>query len=336
MIKFFRKIRQNLLMENKTGKPAYRTGRYFKYAVGEIILVVIGILIALQINNWNEKQKSETKTLAVFDELLEELASDIKSIKEAGIFYEKKDSLTYLVLNTDLTKEDYQNDILSFRLLTANAFFVDLSNNAYNKLVLMSDAIPVEYRQIMRELYLLNQKKEIVDLMNNRMSQHVNDIFIYQLYNYSWGVKFNQQEFIDYLYNNNRYKSDVKLLSEDGVNEHFQHAFYYMQSAIKCYKEIAKLLNKPIDYNLLLFDSVKAKTLTGEWTSEQAPELMIRLYIEDNQLLFKMNSIKDIGKSYFLSETKLIGSGREFTTIVNSGNEIVLKSNRFTLKKTKG
>ena len=44
MIKFFRNIRKNLLMENKTSK-------YFKYAIGEIILVVIGILIALQINN---------------------------------------------------------------------------------------------------------------------------------------------------------------------------------------------------------------------------------------------------------------------------------------------
>ncbi len=50
MIKFFRKIRQNLLMENKTGK-------YLKYAIGEIVLVVIGILIALQINNWNENSK---------------------------------------------------------------------------------------------------------------------------------------------------------------------------------------------------------------------------------------------------------------------------------------
>ncbi|MCF1193124.1 DUF6090 family protein [Mangrovimonas sp. AS39] len=50
MIKFFRKIRQNLLSEGKTGK-------YLKYAIGEIILVVIGILIALQINNWNEDKK---------------------------------------------------------------------------------------------------------------------------------------------------------------------------------------------------------------------------------------------------------------------------------------
>lgn len=50
MLKFFRKIRYNLMEQNKTGK-------YLKYAIGEIVLVVIGILIALQINNWNETNK---------------------------------------------------------------------------------------------------------------------------------------------------------------------------------------------------------------------------------------------------------------------------------------
>lgn len=50
MIKFFRRIRQKLLTESKFSK-------YLLYAIGEIILVVIGILIALQINNWNEERK---------------------------------------------------------------------------------------------------------------------------------------------------------------------------------------------------------------------------------------------------------------------------------------
>jgi hypothetical protein len=74
MIKFFRHIRQNLLAENKTGKPALSAGRYFKYAIGEIILVVIGILIALQINNWNENRKQNNRSLEYHQRIYEDLA----------------------------------------------------------------------------------------------------------------------------------------------------------------------------------------------------------------------------------------------------------------------
>mgnify|MGYP003642309183 CR=1 FL=1 len=69
MIKFFRKIRQNLLMENKTGK-------YFKYAIGEILLVVIGILIALQINTWNENRKLDEIKENYYRQIILDLESD--------------------------------------------------------------------------------------------------------------------------------------------------------------------------------------------------------------------------------------------------------------------
>jgi len=62
MIKFFRKIRQNMIKENKVSK-------YMLYAIGEIVLVVIGILIALQVNNWNENRISRTKEKLVLKEL---------------------------------------------------------------------------------------------------------------------------------------------------------------------------------------------------------------------------------------------------------------------------
>ncbi len=76
MIKFFRQIRQNLLMENKTGK-------YFKYAIGEITLVVIGILIALQVNNWKENQKEIKQQNLILSNLNLELNNNLENLNTA-------------------------------------------------------------------------------------------------------------------------------------------------------------------------------------------------------------------------------------------------------------
>ncbi len=56
-----------------------KTGKYLKYAIGEIILVVIGILIALSINNWNEKLKIKHKETIVQKEFLTSINSDLKA-----------------------------------------------------------------------------------------------------------------------------------------------------------------------------------------------------------------------------------------------------------------
>ena len=69
MIKFFRRIRQRLLIENRASK-------YLLYALGEIILVVIGILIALQINNWNENQKQKRLEQEYYCRLSEDVVMD--------------------------------------------------------------------------------------------------------------------------------------------------------------------------------------------------------------------------------------------------------------------
>jgi hypothetical protein len=74
MIKFFRKIRYNLIEKNKTEK-------YLKYAIGEIVLVVIGILIALSINNWNESRKENNLEQSYYCKLLEDIEQDIQQIQ---------------------------------------------------------------------------------------------------------------------------------------------------------------------------------------------------------------------------------------------------------------
>ena len=74
MLKFFRKIRYDLMEKNKTGK-------YFKYAIGEIILVVIGILIALQINTLNENRKDKIKERVYLKNLMNDVKEDMASNK---------------------------------------------------------------------------------------------------------------------------------------------------------------------------------------------------------------------------------------------------------------
>ena len=74
MISLFRKMRQKLLAEGKTG-------RYLKYAIGEILLVVIGILIALQINNWNDARKIRVKELHYLQNIKSDLIVNIAEMQ---------------------------------------------------------------------------------------------------------------------------------------------------------------------------------------------------------------------------------------------------------------
>jgi len=74
MIKFFRRIRQNLLTENKFSK-------YLIYAIGEIILVVLGILIALSINNWNDNRKNRIAEQKLYKTLIEILEGDLEDVR---------------------------------------------------------------------------------------------------------------------------------------------------------------------------------------------------------------------------------------------------------------
>jgi sensor domain CHASE-containing protein len=73
MIKIFRKIRQQLLTENKFSK-------YLIYAIGEIILVVIGIMIALSINNWNEGRKKKETLNNIYTTIKQDLETDLLNI----------------------------------------------------------------------------------------------------------------------------------------------------------------------------------------------------------------------------------------------------------------
>ncbi len=105
MIKFFRHIRKDLM---ETGK----TGKYFKYAIGEIVLVVIGILIALQINNWNEFNKERKQETKVLTELLSSLKNNYNIMISDSIYRSTWNKSSDIIINffdSDLPYSDTLN-----------------------------------------------------------------------------------------------------------------------------------------------------------------------------------------------------------------------------------
>tara|TARA_R110002049_G_scaffold80486_1_gene204770 strand:+ start:254 stop:979 length:726 start_codon:yes stop_codon:yes gene_type:complete len=108
MIKFFRKIRQKMLTENKFSK-------YLFYAAGEVILVVIGILIALQINNWNEQRKVDGEILKTLTEIRSNLISDSLGISETRILKAEDINIQYRVIK-ELESRNIPYDSIEYHL----------------------------------------------------------------------------------------------------------------------------------------------------------------------------------------------------------------------------
>ena len=126
MIKFFRHIRKSMIMKNNTIK-------YFKYAIGEIALVMIGILLALQVNNWNEEKKLQRLKVVYIDKMIKDLKADIKNNNTNKEEVEKLASYGKYVIDA-ISKNKEITDKNRFVMLlqrTGRVNFPNLANNTY-------------------------------------------------------------------------------------------------------------------------------------------------------------------------------------------------------------
>jgi hypothetical protein len=127
MIKFFRKIRQKMLSEN-------RFITYLIYAIGEIVLVVIGILIALQINNWNENRKLRTQEISHLKNIQEDKLLDTTDIKfniRYHLLFVKSEKK---LLNYMFSKELKPNEPIDFEFAFGIPIILTLHESSYANL----------------------------------------------------------------------------------------------------------------------------------------------------------------------------------------------------------
>jgi len=105
MLPFFRKIRYQLAQNNQPASPAGRFLKYSRYAIGEIVLVVVGILIALYINNWNEDRKERKSEHLVLAEIKENLTYDLTDFESNLAHLKNK------VLSSRTLLKAFKNDV---------------------------------------------------------------------------------------------------------------------------------------------------------------------------------------------------------------------------------
>jgi hypothetical protein len=217
MIKFFRNIRQKLLVEGKTTN-------YLKYAIGEIVLVVIGILIALQINNWNEQRKETSFERKVLKEINISIVQNIGYLDMGIKSNNTAIKSCQVILNyfeNNLAYADSLDRHFSNSLLW---FYPSLNNNAYESLksyglhLIKNDSI----RNMLGKIY----EWKYMDVLNKRQDEYFYSTiapFITDLFEtYEFGGKMKPYDY-DELKESRKYKHILRTLIS---NRELQNQFW--------------------------------------------------------------------------------------------------------------
>jgi hypothetical protein len=218
MIKFFRKIRQNLLSEGKTSK-------YFKYAIGEIILVVIGILIALQINNWNENRKQTKLVNGVLLEIYQNLKEDKKELELLIIKADNSMNKMFFLEENAATLP-----IDSLPKLIGNIIFITAWNanaTGYNRFSNLSteEIIPLKLRNTITNnyTYFLNEER------NSTAALSISSANLLKEYLIKYGLPINNNVLSKKTKTNEVYNEIVKDLKFYGLLRNHRYNYEVQQ-----------------------------------------------------------------------------------------------------------
>ena len=321
MIKFFREIRQKLVSENKLSK-------YLLYAVGEIVLVVLGILIALQINNWNEKRKNQSKVNELLVKVREELALNIDRTNDLIQRYRKRDTLFYDVLHKKVTLENYASNS-RLRGLVFNYSTANISDAAVLNLKQYSEQLSTTQENLITRInsHYYNNKKDIDDFdlaMEEATRNLIDKLKNEKEWYASISIDPNSEAFLQYLLTDPIYLNHVATYEILGLRNHLEHVIDFNYDGKDLYSDLSRYLG--MDMDTLLFQNPLAfKHLIGTYhliDSENKETFVIKQ--QNGDLVYEW--INNTGKGTLMlfpdTENEFIAGYRFASLIRDENNEI--------------
>jgi hypothetical protein len=335
MIKFFRKIRQQLLTEIKFRK-------YLIYAIGEIVLVVIGILIALNLNTKKELETDNAHIERILTNVYEDLEKDLNNTINFQIkLYERKDSLSDKVLSKTLKESDYSSDKnrknLYSTLIEGQVEPYRFETNAYQRLIDNIEIVPEKYIhlvEIIQDVYgdeaivtndVLKEEKVFLEQIQNRYQNK------YDWYSETEENHYNDK--VDYLLHNKQHFNDIRRSQK--ITKHLlEHLNILKQKASYAYNLIhyslsldAQKSSKITDIEFSTFEELEA--YTGNYRNEtEGNELQIS---RNNYMLIfgERGNIYKVGKDKFQS----INFNNVSLEFIRNTNEEVISISIFIKEK---
>lgn len=226
MIKFFRGIRQKLLTENKFSK-------YLIYAIGEIILVVIGILIALQINNWNTDKINQSDSKEFNQRLLNEFVGniDLANTKIEKIESIINSSKSILELFNKMPVDDNSRTLDSLLAIAIDGIKVEFRTGTLNEGLNTGKVALIESELLKSKIYGLPSNIDYVREWDKTYSSYLNDILLPFLYK-NFNFRKMDNAFSTYTAGESKFKTNhTKVLLENEEFENLMDNLYFQSNA---------------------------------------------------------------------------------------------------------
>ncbi|MGJ8665999.1 MAG: DUF6090 family protein [Patiriisocius sp.] len=241
-MKFFRNFRQKL-------NPGNGIRKYILYAIGEIILVAIGILIALAVNNFNEQNKLKESTLKTAEQVLQKMKRDTTEIATVFKIWKQYESSIELVLYKTEQNEPVSQECVECENVLFITELPDISTKVNDLIArdkLISGAIETELYQI-DELYkeILYTNKIYVD----RIAEALVDNLKYLKDNHAWFAQFIgsgrcNNDCQDYFSNSPDYRNRVAYLNQIAYQSYYNHLYETNEKISKHIEKLEQLLNE--------------------------------------------------------------------------------------------
>ncbi|UCE95123.1 MAG: hypothetical protein JSV73_06195, partial [Flavobacteriaceae bacterium] len=229
--------------------------KYILYAIGEILLVVIGILIALQVNNRNISDVNDRKVEIIFDEIEENLISDIKLMHNLIEYYNHEDSLIQLIKDDQVTRDMYLNDQHLFYLLNYYKAFT-LNQNGYNLLSLNLDVVPERYAHLMPKI---NQTYSTINGSFEKFNEYMID-FTFRILE-RWGREKSYftkstEEKIDFYLTDSTYKNEAIMSTRYSQDMFVRNAHMFIYNATVVINSLERMKSGPGFDNITIYNEL--------------------------------------------------------------------------------